>query len=740
MGISIDMEKSSLDEIIGYNPFVTKDNLSDYKEVSKHDQIETMSVSECLRLHSGKLKVFGTIISISTLYKMIRSVVFICNLCSDEQLKIYEPPIPHNHFQSNQKKCIKCNESSITSQFQYINAVTVNLKDLDKFSEIEELLCILFDDDTKDIQLGTKVVISGNIHIINQKNKKSVSCLFAYSLEYENTEQLELTPIDIEAIERFTKLSGPSTIDSLAKMFAPLVIGLDIVKKGLLLSAVSSGDDVHNKNGNRDRINVLLVGKPGIGKSKLIKDTPKLIPNSRYESVQHSSGKSLTAIVSKENDDYCLRLGPIPLARGSLCVLNEIGSMSSEDQGFLLDVMEEGEFTINKHGINAKIKSPTVVIASCNPVGFTWHKANNDHDGNNEIIDSKIDLEQIPLNKPVIDRFDLVYAIIEPKDEKSLRDYVDKKAQNLKGNIPDYYPYLKKHVKYAKRFNPVLTDESISRINEYYINLVRSPKLSPNFKSKRTLETLYRIAKSFSKLKLKKAVDIEDAKEALEFFNVVIYQFVNSTVMIPDDPKNIAISVLIDILRNSAFAYSLEELAKIACEGNDYVKSYLLGGNKNKSNIYSYLLKIENNKKLRNIYNLLIGNSNIKIVNEKPIALQWVGFSSVSDPSDPRSSANNKINSIDNNKDDGSSKNGRSDRSDRSDAPTIKNCDGLENKRMLEKEDCLNKSVIAEILKSEPMMRYKEPFFYCKECPKVQFVNHEEIKNHLIYSKVHKST
>ena len=57
-------------------------------------------------------------------------------------------------------------------------------------------------------------------------------------------------------------------------------------------------------------------------------------------------------------------------------------------------------------------------------------------------------------------------------------------------------------------------------------------------------------------------VDIEDAKEALEFYNAVIYQYLDSTVLIPGDPKNIAISVFADILKNSAFAYSLEELGQ----------------------------------------------------------------------------------------------------------------------------------------------------------------------------------
>ena len=36
------------------------------------------------------------------------------------------------------------------------------------------------------------------------------------------------------------------------------------------------------------------------------------------------------------------------------------------------------------------------------------------------------------------------------------------------------------------------------------------------------------------------------------------------------------------------------------------------------------LLKIKNNRKLQSIYDLLLQNPNIKRINEKPIALQWI--------------------------------------------------------------------------------------------------------------------
>jgi len=39
----------------------------------------------------------------------------------------------------------------------------------------------------------------------------------------------------------------------------------------------------------------------------------------------------------------------------------------------------------------------------------------------------------------------------------------------------------------------------------------------------------------------------------------------------------------------------------------------------------------------------------------------------------------------------------------------------------------------------DPKIGYKEPLFYCKEHPKVQNINYEEIKHHMQYSKEHLS-
>ncbi len=84
-----------------------------------------------------------------------------------------------------------------------------------------------------------------------------------------------------------------------------------------------------------------------------------MVANARYVTAQHASFKSLTAIIDKVNDNTILRHWPIPLAKKSVCVINEIGKMSFENQDYLLDIVEEGPFTLDKCGIFQPIDSST---------------------------------------------------------------------------------------------------------------------------------------------------------------------------------------------------------------------------------------------------------------------------------------------------------------------------------------------------------------------------------------------
>jgi replicative DNA helicase Mcm len=554
------------------------------------DDTRVISVSEAQRRHSGSLQVQGMITSLSQLYKMVTVTNFECLYCGTAERTLHDIPVLLPPIKTT---CVSCDKNMMRSKsHEYVNAVTVELQDTDTFSEIERLPVVLFDNDTKNIHVGERVSVSGRLHVIQQKGR-SFPFVYAQAIEYESREEIILTARDIEGIERFAKLKD--SFSKLISLFAPSIIGYDHVKKGLLLCAANAVSDNQTK---RSRLHAILVGDPGLAKSALLREATKLVLNSRYESGQNSSGKSLTAIVAKEDESYVLRLGPASLAKGAICAVNELGRIMFQDQAYLLDIMEEGEYTINKHGINARIKAPTTIIASANPVNNSTF-----------LSDDRIDLDEIPAIKPLIDRFDLLFVFRTPRNTEDIRKYAYKKSELDNKIIPDYYNFLRKYILYSKRFNPVLNDEAKAMLTEYWVDL------AGRFGSPRILETLFRLAKATARLKLKKAVDSDDAQATMQFYNVILEQH-KQVVSIPDNPRDVVYNECLGILKESSqfsLSFSLEELVITACQRNEHVKRYI--GDR---------FKLENNIKLRPVRDMLLNHSSIKMVQQRPIVLQWI--------------------------------------------------------------------------------------------------------------------
>ena len=160
---------------------------------------------------------------------MIKSFTTICQSCSSSQTIAY--PIPILELLRNLYNCKGCNIRMEIKEAEYKNAVTIELQDSDTFSEIEKLSCILFDENTIDVEVGSNAQVAGSIQIIKQKNGKSISRLYSSTIKYENKEKFELSYQDIRSIQKLKELKKDSLIGTLKKMFAPSIIGLDIIKK-----------------------------------------------------------------------------------------------------------------------------------------------------------------------------------------------------------------------------------------------------------------------------------------------------------------------------------------------------------------------------------------------------------------------------------------------------------------------------------------------------------------------------
>jgi replicative DNA helicase Mcm len=582
------------------------------------------SVSDAMRRHSGRIVIVGMVVSVSDLYQLLTKAVWKCDVCGNQTekkvKKIMEPPI-------KPKKCPYCDyPDNFEELHNYINAITLQIQDDVPQTGLDTLQVIVFEKDTQEIHVGENVKIIGKIEKVQDKrSRKYHSVLLAESIEYEHRKKLILTHNDIDGIKRFAGKLPTYTKDNrmaylinhkdrLVKMFAPNVIGHEDKKLALLLSLIGAPET----NAIRGRIHELLIGPPGLGKTKLGRELIRSRRNSRYVSAKNTTGKSLTGMVLKEEDSHILNLGPVPLAKGAVCVINEFDKMYAEEQDNLLDVMEEGEFTVNKFAKLRTIRSPTTIIATANPKNNKWKDPDS------------ISLDEIPFEAIILSRFDIVLVFRDTTEEQVNRELAYKKTEYDERRILHNYNFLEKYVEYTKTINPFITDEARSILNEYWVRLKRKEESASTI---RTLESIYRISKAFARLHLSTKVDMKITYETIDFVNNMLKEFEISIYQI-NDPRSVAYDETIKLIQHQKAPIELIEAIRMVCQRNDQVKHYI--GN---------VFKQSGNKKLKLLCNKIIENRSIIRTQYNPTVVQWVdrntsknennGLSDLNDLSDP---------------------------------------------------------------------------------------------------------
>ena len=324
-----------------------------------------------------------------------------------------------------------------------------------------------------------------------------------------------------------------------------------------------------------------------------------LVSNSRFVTAQNASGKGITAVIDKENDNTILRIGAAPQARNAVCAINEIGRMDFQDQAFLLDVMEEGEFSVDKYGLHIRIRSPTTIIATSNPLNSEW----NDH--------YKISHSEMPILKPLLDRFDQISAFDDFPSLEESRTYARKRVELGKRKIEYNCNYLRKYLLHAKTINPTITAEAEDMLVEFWLELK-----SKNIAGNRTLDSLIRIAKAFARIRLTSIVDYEIIADVMLHYQQTMMQY-GKVVKLVENPRIVAFNEMISVITRTNSPIEFTECLGLACQNNQQVRHYV-----------GKDLKLRNNWKLRPILEMIINCPNIKLVQEKPVVLQWVDLAS----------------------------------------------------------------------------------------------------------------
>jgi|GEM_PF-1717052 len=514
---------------------------------------DLISVAEAIRRSSGRVAVKGMIIGLSSVIQVVKRTEFTCSNCGNSNVVEHSPPLfslPPQQSIGKNRRCDSCNEAASYGPRNHedICAMMIQLQDEEKQNELESLNAVLFDNHTVDVRNGEKAMIMGQLHVIQQNgNSKRVTYLFANGIEYERpqTENVVITEEDLSRLNEFSQ--QPDMILRLVDMLAPTVIGHEDKKLGIVLMYVGAPET----EDFRGRIHGLFIGPPGTAK-RLGE------PQSRYSSTQGASGKSITAIIDKDNDSYVLRLGVLPQAKTSVCILNEIASLSMEDQRHLFDAMEEGKLTLDKYGFHKEVDSPTTVLGTTNPDSGEWYS---------DIIDKG----QIPLRKELVDRYDLIFVFESLKNKEAKVAYAKKKLRILKSkDVAEDHELLRKVIEHAKTFNPVLSEEAEAMIIDYWSGL--DTKIFP---TNRVLETIVRASMAFARLHFSNLVTAEIAKEAIDFLNRM-YRAFDSSVVVVQDPRDATCQEIIKFLiQTPNMPYDFQDCINYAASNNTLVEAYI---------------------------------------------------------------------------------------------------------------------------------------------------------------------
>ncbi len=337
----------------------------------------------------------------------------------------------------------------------------------------------------------------------------------------ETFEELDISEEDEKKILELSK--DPAIFDKLAGSITPSVWGYEEIKKSLVLQLFSGVKKVHvDGQKSRGDIHILLIGDPGVAKSVTLGFMAEISPKGRYVVGKSASGAGLTATVVRDEylRGWSLEAGAMVLANKGLVCIDELEKMDPNDRSSMHEAMEQQTITISKANVQATLRAETSVLAAANPKFGRF-------DPYQSVA------QQIDLPPTLINRFDVIFTLRDiPDKEKDRRIATHVLQEHTKAGKEMIVPreLFRKYIAYAKqKISPVLSQEAVHEIEEFYVELRNRPvssesALRPIPISARQLQALIRMSEACAKLRLSNEVSVEDAKKAIDIMKYYLKQ------------------------------------------------------------------------------------------------------------------------------------------------------------------------------------------------------------------------
>jgi replicative DNA helicase Mcm len=337
----------------------------------------------------------------------------------------------------------------------------------------------------------------------------------------ESFEDIDINEEDERTIRELA--ADPKLVDRMVDSIAPSIWGKRDVKKALAFQ-LFGGVKKTRSDGTKMRgdIHVLLVGDPGVAKSVMLGFVAGVAPKARYVSGKSSTGAGLTATVVKDDilKGWGLEAGAMVLANKGIVCIDEFDKMDEEDRSVMHEAMEQQTITIAKATVQATLRAQTSVLAAANPKFGRFDPLQSIP-------------KQVNLVPSLLSRFDAIFIMRDiptrDNDEAIATHVLSEHQQNAKHDVIDK-DLLKKYISYAKqKYNPVLGDEAIVAMKEFYVGLRNMPQIGdgpskPIPIGARQLEAMVRLAEAHARMRLSETVDVQDAIASIDLVKSYLLQ------------------------------------------------------------------------------------------------------------------------------------------------------------------------------------------------------------------------
>ena len=508
--------------------------INENRNIQEKISIFLKDVPENVKLNDLDADWNGKFISTTCMIKTITETapipvlaVYVCEECKQSHIV----PMDTSDKLEIPSRCMACghknlkfdSDTSTYKNYAYMKLeVPLELRNNSKTKSFKAYMEDYLATSHHNIQAGDVCNVCGWFRVKPSKKRDSA---LEFLIEIHN-----ILPVDKDFEESYITEDDKEKIISLSKekdvfnkfvqSLAPEMYGYEEVKKGLVLQlfeGLRPSDNVNKKINVEDRwtIHILLIGDPGIGKSKLSNGVNNKAPKSIITNGAGATKVGLLSAVIKDDltNSYVTEAGAIVLADSGVLIIDEFDKLLPEAQTGLNEPMEQLMVSSAKAGIVQTLTARTSVLAIANPKYSRF----------NEMESMK---KQLDIVESTLSRFDLVFAIRDiidiDKDRKLAHNilFEQYKVRMKDEDIIDDVLF-KKYINYAKsNVFPTLNDEAKKYLEDIYVAVRKEAFENTDSKpiTMRDLMSIKRLTIARAKVELRDVATVDDAKESVAIY------------------------------------------------------------------------------------------------------------------------------------------------------------------------------------------------------------------------------